>query len=248
MDVARTRAEIVIGKALRDASSMALERMLLVGDARVPEIAGMQLARALARYWKASIRSEGQKVQRAIGDLEAKEDQSLWDQFLAEYIRLFGGQAITDILETTRRQIVDALEKGLRDGRSVEAIAKELRDRIPGMARTRARVIARTETHSAAQFASIEVAKTSRFPLVKTWNSAYDARTRDFGEADGVVDQANHRVMSGVSVALDEPFMVPNSAGGFDPMMFPGDQSAPIYQCVNCRCALSYKRAARIVA
>lgn len=246
--MARTRAEITIGKALRDASNMALERMLLVGDARVPEMAGMQLARVLTRYWAQSIRSEGRKVQRAIGELEAKADDTLWDQFLAEYIRLYGGQAITDILETTRRQIVEAVEKGLREGKGIDVIAKEMRERVPSLARSRARVIARTETHSAAQYASIQTAKTARFPLVKTWNSAYDPRTRDFGEGDGIVDQGNHRAMNGVSVALDEPFMVPNKWGGFDPMQFPGDQSAPAYQCVNCRCAMSYKRASRVIA
>lgn len=228
---------------------MALERMLLVGDARVPEMAGMQLARVLTRHWAQSIRIEGRKVQRAIGELEAKADsETLWDQFLAEYIRLYGGQAITDILETTRRQIIDAVDRGLKDGKGIEAIAKEMRERLPALARSRARVIARTETHSAAQYASIQVAKTARFPLVKVWNSAYDPRTRDFGEGDGVVDQGNHRAMNGVSVPLDEPFMVPNKWGGFDPMQFPGDQNGPGYQCINCRCALSYKRAARIVA
>lgn len=227
---------------------MALERMLLVGDARVPEMAGMQLARVLTRYWAQSIRSEVRKVQRAIGDLEGKSEDTLWDQFLAEYIRLYGGQAITDILETTRRQIVEAVDRGLRDGKGIEAIAKEMRERVPALARSRARVIARTETHSAAQYASIEAAKTSRFPLVKVWNSAYDQRTRDFGEGDGVVDQGNHRAMNGVSVALEEPFMVPNKWGSFDPMQYPGDQAAPAYQCVNCRCALSYKRASRVIA
>lgn len=246
--MARTRAEIVIGKALRDASMMALDRMLLVGDARVPEIAGMQLARVLTRYWARSIRGEGRKVHREIGDLEAKADDTLWDQFLAEYIRLYGGQAITDILETTRRQIVEAVEKGLRDGKGIEAIAKEMRERVPALARSRARIIARTETHSAAQYASVQTAKQFRFPVVKIWNSAYDHRTRDFGEGDGVVDQGNHRVMNEVSVAIDEPFMVPNKWGGFDQMQFPGDQSAPAYQCVNCRCALSYKRASRVIA
>jgi len=246
--VARTRAEITIGKALRDASNMALERMLLVGDARVPEMAGMQLARVLARYWAQSIRSEGQKVQRAIGDLEAKADETLWDQFLAEYVRLYGAQAVSDILETTRRQIIEAVDRGLKDGKGIEVIAKELRERMPSLARSRARVIARTETHSAAQYASIKVAKAARFPLVKTWNSAYDPRTRDFGEGDGIVDQGNHRAMNGVSVALDEPFMVPNKWGGFDPMQFPGDPAGPAYQCVNCRCAISYKRASRVIA
>lgn len=243
--MARTRAEILIGKALRDAYSMTLDRYLILGDVVVPESAGMNLARAMARAWRSSIKGETIRVQRQIGEMK---QETLWDRFVAEYIRLYGGQAIADILDTTRRQITEAIERGLRDGRGIDVIAKELREAVPGLARRRAQTIARTETHSAAQYASIETARQSRFPLVKIWNSVSDHRTRDFGEGDGIADQANHRAMNGVSVAMDEPFMVPNKWGGFDPMMFPGDQNAPAYQCVNCRCSLSYKRAARVIA
>lgn len=242
----RSRAEILIGKALREAYSAALGRLELLGDAEVPEPQAKAVARQLAAAWVASIKAETRKVQRGVGEVKAAEDD-LWQQFVDEYVRLYGGQTIQAILEATKAQILDALQKGLREGKGVSEIAKEMRDLIPALSRRRAAVIARTETHSAAQFASLETAKRYPFKVVKVWNSTYDHRTRDFGEGDGIADQANHRVMNGVSVAIDEPFMVPNKWGGFDPMMFPGDQAAPAYQCVNCRCAMSYKRAARIV-
>lgn len=248
MAVPRKRAEILIGKALRDAAGATLDRYLMVGDARPSDLAVSYLTRTLARVWRMTIRDEGRKVLKAIGDLQTKAaDDDLWRQFVEEYIRLYGGQAIADILETTRRQIIEAVRAGVAEGKGVDVIAKEVREAIPRMTRVRAAIIARTEAHSAAQFASIETAKRSRFPLVKVWNSVSDPRTRDFGEGDGVVDQANHRAMNGVTVPLSEPFMVPNKWGGFDPMQFPGDQAAPAYQCVNCRCALTYKRAVRVV-
>lgn len=248
MAVARKRAEILIGAALRNAAQSALDRYMMVGDARPSDVTASQLARVLGRVWRMSIRDEGRKVMRAINDLQSKQaEDDLWAQFVDEYIRLYGGQAITDILETTRRQIIEAVQRGLSDGKGVEQIAKEVREALPGMTRLRSAIIARTETHSAAQFASIQTAKRSRFPLVKVWNSVSDPRTRDFGEGDGKADQANHRAMNGVTVPLDEPFMVPNRYGSFDAMQFPGDQAAPAYQCVNCRCAMSYKRAARML-
>ena len=244
--MSRTRAEILIGKALRDAAQACLQRLVILGDARVPEMQGMAVARAVTRAWTGAIKRETRAVQRGVGEVKQAEDD-LWQQFVQEYIRLYGGQSIADILDTTRRQILDRLENGLREGKGVAEIAKEIQDAIPVMTRRRAALIARTETHSAAQFASIETAKRYPFKVEKMWNSAYDHRTRDFGEGDGKVDQANHRKMNGVTVALDEPFMVPNKWGGFDPMMFPGDQSAPAYQCVNCRCAMSYRRVGRAV-
>lgn len=245
----RTRAEILIGKALREAAAAALERYLLVGDASVPDHAAQAFARVMARVWRSSVVAASRRTRRDIGLLDAKEDeQSLWDQFVAEYIRIWGGQAITNILETTRVQIMEAVDAGLRDGKSLAVIAVEMRELVSSLSRRRAATIAATETHSAAQYGSMQTAKRAPFPLVKTWNSAYDHRTRDFGEADGRVDQANHRRMNGVTVPMDDPFPVPNKWGGTDLMQFPGDQSAPVYQVVRCRCALTYRRAARVIA
>lgn len=245
----KTRAEILIGKALRDASSAALERYLLVGDAKPPEYAAQAFSRVLGGVWWRSVKSGARGARRQIGLLDVKaDDMDLWQMFVEEYIQTWGAQAIANIMETTRLQIIDAVAAGLRDGKSIATIAVELREAIPALSRIRAVTIARTETHSAAQFASLQTAKRAPFPLLKTWNSAHDHRTRDFGEADGRVDQANHRKMDGVTIPLDEPFQVPNKWGGFDPMQFPGDQSAPVYQCANCRCPMTYRRAARMIA
>lgn len=249
MAVARTRAEILIGKALRDASMMALERYLLVGDATVPEVAGRQVARAMARAWTYSIKRASERVMNEVKDgydLEAKA--VLWDWLVAQYVRAFGARAVTNILNTTREQIVVAVDRGLQEGLAIDVIAKQMRETAPGIARRRAQLIAITETHSAAQYASLETARASRRPLEKVWNSAHDHRTRDFGEGDGIVDTGNHRIMNGVAVGLDDPFMVPNRYGAFDPMQFPGDQNAPIYQVARCRCALTYRRIGRNVA
>jgi hypothetical protein len=94
-------------------------------------------------------------------------------------------------------------------------------------------------------YASQEVAKTSPFPMNKRWISVYDARTRDFGEADGEVDQFNHRAMNEVTVGPDELFAVPKTGGGFEMMAGPGDPNGSAANVINCRCALIYRRVGR---
>ena len=98
-----------------------------------------------------------------------------------EYLNQYGGTRIAQISETTRRQIVALIDKGLRDGLSLDEIAGEIRMRAPDMSALRAHTIARTETHSASMYASLQSAKQSTVELLKEWVSVEDSRTRDFG-------------------------------------------------------------------
>lgn len=247
--MARKRAEILIAKAWRDAANSALNSAVATGQVFIPDMYIRALARVLLPIWGRAARDNSAAVMKEIkGGFDLEIKQTLWEEFAAEYSRQFGSRAVANIMDGVRNLIIAEIEKGLRDGRTLEAIAADMRDRIPSFSRLRAATIARTETHSAAQWAGLETARSARFPLVKVWNSVTDHRTRDFGEADGVADSANHRAMNGVSVALNDPFQVPNKFGGFDAMQFCGDQNAPVFQVVNCRCALSFKRAARVIA
>lgn len=175
----------------------------------------------------------------SIMDTLTKEEDGLWGRIRQAYLETFGGQKIINISTTTLRQvqaiIIDNPEMGQ------DELAAILRDRIPSLARLRAAVIARTETHSAAQFASMETAKTFAIPLVKKWNSVEDHRTRDFGEIGGV-ESFNHRSMDGVTAAMDEPFRVPKRDGTFEYLMFPGDPNGSAGNTINCRCVQTYVR------
>lgn len=200
------------------------------------------IAAAMARMW----REAGDVGGRFAQEDGAKADEAtLFERIMQEFIRQFGANRVTQVLETTRAQLQSMIERGVRDGLGQDALAKLISDQIPALSRTRARVIAITETHTAAMHASQEVAKTSPFPMQKRWVSVYDHRTRDFGEGDGKVDQANHRVMNEVTVQPGESFAVPNNKGGADLMQGPGDPTAPGYQTINCRCALVYRRVGR---
>lgn len=247
--VGRKMAELRIGKVLREITLNAVERYALTGDATVVEPNADRFAMVMLETWRRAIRSQGLTVVRELKgcypQFETKADEGyLWEEILRAYINQYGGRAITYILETTRQQIMDAVQKGLSEGKPLDAIVKSLREKVPQLSRYRAHVIARTETHSASMYAGVEVAKRSRFALNKVWKSVLtDTRTRDFGESDGDVDAYNHRIMNDVSVSLDEPFMVPTKQGATEPLMFPGDPNGSAGNVINCRCNVSYKRA-----
>lgn len=172
-------------------------------------------------------------------ETKAQED-GFYERLFEQYLQTHGGARIAQISETTRRQIVKLIESGLKQGLSVGEIADEIVAAAPVVGETRAVIISRTETHSAAMFASLESAKRSTIPLVKEWASVEDGRTRDFGEGDGVVDEFSHRVMDGVRVPIDEPFEVPNRAGFTERLMYPGDPAGSAANIINCRCAQTY--------
>jgi uncharacterized protein with gpF-like domain len=131
---------------------------------------------------------------------------------------------IQQVTETTRRQIINAVDTGYRAGQTLPETASAIRSLIPALAQYRADAIARTETHGAANFGSQEAAASTGLPLRKEWLAAEDERTRETHvEADGQI------------VGMDDAFLV----GGF-PMQYPGDPSAPPEETVNCRCSLGY--------
>ena len=170
---------------------------------------------------------------------KAQED-GFYDRVFEQYLFRFCGQKIGQISETTRRQIVAVIERGLKQGLSLDEIADDLLQQAPILSDTRAAVIARTETHSAAMFASLQSAKRSTIPLNKEWVSVEDARTRDFGEGDGIVDDFSHRAMDGVTVPMDDPYEVPTKFGITEQLQFPGDPAGSPANVINCRCSQTY--------
>jgi hypothetical protein len=131
---------------------------------------------------------------------------------------------ITDVTETTRRQIVGAVDRGYQDGIGVAEVARNIRGLVDELAGFRADAIARTETHGAANYGSDSAAKLTGLPLKREWLAAKDERTRpSHAEADGQIREP------------DEPFQV----GGVL-LMYPGDPSGPGNEVINCRCVLGY--------
>lgn len=143
----------------------------------------------------------------------------------------FGNYAyekIKDIAGTTLTQLRDIIRIGSNDGLSQAQIGTRIRDVAPQLAAYRSNVIARTETHGAAQYGSVSGAREVDDTLKKEWISAGDDRTRE-----------DHFDVDGQIVAMNEPFEV-----GGEQLDYPGDGSlgASAGNIINCRCGIGYLR------
>ena len=88
----------------------------------------------------------------------------------------------------------------------------------------RGALIARTETHAAANAGADTAARETGLQLRKEWVSAEDERTRD-----------SHRVADGDVADMDGAFAV-----GADLLKYPGDPAGSPEETINCRCAISH--------
>ena len=123
------------------------------------------------------------------------------------------------------KSVKDILVDAAREGDGTETTARKIAKEISGeKARVRARRIARTETHTAANKASVEAAGASGLDLIKEWGATEDHRTRP-----------SHAEADGQRVEMGEQFTVGGAL-----MDFPGDPNAPASEIINCRCTLLF--------
>lgn len=192
------------------------------------------LALASARTFGARIVSRG----KAAGhDIETKQIdfEALFESLAQAWIGLEPiRRRIQRVTETTRENIVTRVSRGQAEGLGVAAIAKAITDDIPKISRNRAALIARTETHGAANFATHETAKSTGLDLVKVWISVEDGRTRALSRDD----KFDHLAMDGQQREMDEPFDMPRIGGGGSlKIMYPGEAGKPGGAVINCRCS-----------
>lgn len=133
-------------------------------------------------------------------------------------------QRISGVEMETRQNILRAIARGYVDGLTEEQIAARILEVMPEISKARARVIARTETHGAANYGSIQAAITTGLPMQKEWLAAEDHRTR-----------ASHSEADGQTVGIEEGFKVGGSW-----MFYPGDPEGPAEEVINCRCTLGF--------
>lgn len=113
-------------------------------------------------------------------------------------------------------------------GGDVDAVANKVDDALNWTGSenwpNRAKVIAVTEVtrarNAGVQGAGTEMSRVTGRILTKTWRAHHDEKTR-----------ATHRAADEQTVPFYQPFMV----GGV-PMLYPGDETAPPEEVINCRC------------
>lgn len=153
------------------------------------------------------------------------------------YMNENGARKVRSINDVTREEAKRIIQKVIAEGQmrglSEQNIADEIERQVPKeMTRSavfRATTIARTETHGAANWSSLEEAKPLAGDLVKVWGAFIDERTR-----------SSHVAADGQTRELDQPFDV----GGYA-LMTPSDPNAPMSaagEVINCRCTVLYER------
>ena len=148
-------------------------------------------------------------------------------QLALEFAQEWTATKVVQITTTTEDWIRATIQRGLLDGLSVQSIAQKLRDDSIPISAIRAHVIARTETHAAANFGAQTGAELTGLDMRREWVSAMDDRTRD--------GRFNHRTADGQTRGMKEPFVV-----GGEKLMYPGDFSGSAGNTIMCRCQVVF--------
>lgn len=187
------------------------------------------------RYYERSIRLFSEDVSQDLLQKSHRwhyeKKQELWETLFAAWIANHGGEEAQQTAATTqqdiRRTLIEAQQsEAISSGQQMTRHILEVR----GFSAFRADMIARTETHNAAMFASEETAKSVQtdtgLQILKKWVPARDERTR-----------VDHAAMAGTeAIALDSFFQV-----GGERLRRPGDPAGSAGNVINCRCVLAHE-------
>jgi uncharacterized protein with gpF-like domain len=170
---------------------------------------------------------------KSLSDLEQKSFAEFFARIAAEYVAAEATRrAVKNITDTTRSLIIDQIAMGRDEGLGISAIARMIAGRVASISRDRASLIARTETHNAANAGAFGAARETGVELWKRWSAISDDRTRD-----------SHTDMNGTTIPMDQLFEVPRADGGVDLMMHPGDRDGgSAANTINCRCQVGFVR------
>lgn len=246
LDIADRRFAAEIERIVAAASEQMLADFAATGSApQMPQDFPRQMEQAYTDMAATMIDAFGERILgqgKSMGlILETKDFAEFFQRLALEYIAQESiRRRIAGVTNTTRDLIISAITKGQEAGDSVDVISKRITDLIPRMSRLRGSIIARTETHGAANFGADQAARATGLTLEKEWVASHDHRTRDFGQGDGVVDEFSHRAADGQKVAMDQPFRIPKRDGTTEALMFPGDPNGSAANVINCRCTVAH--------
>lgn len=127
-------------------------------------------------------------------------------------------EKVTNIKETTKKTINKIIVNGQAGGKNIRDIAKEITQKVKGMEKTRAMVIARTETATTSTTTYYE--GLVKAGLEKTW----------WHVGGGKTDRPSHLACDKETIGAEETF----SCG----LKYPHDPEAPAGEIINCHCEL----------
>lgn len=123
--------------------------------------------------------------------------------FINLLIRYFDSGILKDckgITDYSRNQIIEVLKVGIQEGKSLNWIVDKLTKEIVGLSAERARLIVRTETVTASNYASYVAAAKTGLLMKKRWLCAKDSRVRN-----------SHKIIDETCVDMEDYFTVGNS-------------------------------------
>lgn len=226
--------ERAIAKSIAVATKKMIEAWEITGAVSLPAEHIRELDETIRRIWGDAIKLGGEQITAQfksrhrpdhLKNIFGFSDDDIFERLLGEYIAAVGGDYITNISDTTQEIIIRAIAAGRRDGLGQRDIAKRILDSNVNIARGRAALIARTETHQASNFAAHETAAATGVQFEKVWVATNGRRTRD-----------EHRDADGQMVPMDGFFDVDG-----EKLRYPGDRSGKPANVINCRCAVIYE-------
>ncbi len=159
------------------------------------------------------------------------EEDDLFTKLADRWVHTEGLKRSKLIADTSEADVLKAISDGLENGDGTAEIARAI-GKVTDLSGWRSEMIARTETHAAANYAGIESVRDAQDKLdvvmEKAWAATMDDRTR---EDHAAMDPDNY-------IGMDELFEV-----GGEMMDSPGDPSASADQTCNCRCTVYYREA-----
>ena len=184
---------------------------------------------SITPLWKATLKVIWQNAaQEAEGNtkewLAPNAVKKGWEDSADQWMKDNAGAKIDGITDTDQQWLANTLRSGESEGKSTTEMAADLSDSFDNMSIGRAGTIARTETASAYNYASLDTAQ-DIMPdgATKVWEVTSDNPRPWHEEADGQ------------EVPIEEPFDVDG-----EDMDHPGDPDGSAENVVNCMCVMSY--------
>lgn len=196
-----------------------------------------RIKRILTTEWRSAFDWFGNRVLNAAKKahrlgLEVKLDTmpttAEFDSIAMLWIQRYGATKVTQIAGTTEAQamkiinqvLTQAIADGLGEREAAALLRKTMSEQSAVLPQFRSRMIARTETHAAANAANEAAMRATGLKLKGEWVAAQDERTRpDHAAADGQI------------VNEGQAFNV-----GGELLLYPGDPTGSAGNVINCRC------------
>ena len=173
----------------------------------------------------------GEREFEALSGKILKQDEAVWVRMVQQWLDTGMTERLSNVTDSSRRQIKEILNKGVADGLGTAEIARKMRQSAGGI--VRATRIARTEIIASSNIGSFMGAKATGLNLQKEWISTPGERTR----GSNPNDEFDHLSPNGQKVAMDDLFIISG-----ENLLVPGDwqNGASAGNIINCRCTQGY--------